>query len=412
MSELGIIGASRECGRQRSSNIRTLLGIITKRPQIDSIAGGLPSVLGTEAELEIDAFLIGDSSTKPRVLQYAPIDGTPELSKEFPRFLQQTEGIGLALEQCTFTNGAQHGLDILARMFLDEGDVCFVCVPDYLGALRAFEARGAELIGIPMDEQGMVVDVLVEELAKHRSRAKFVYIVPDFANPSGLTTSWERKKQLLQLCTENQLPLIEDCPYRLIRFEGEMIPSLLAMDDQGIVIRLDTTSKIWGVKRLGMISSRNRAVIDKADIFVGNTCLNIQAKAQLEYARALALGLVEQNIALAREIYRNRRDAMLEALRRNLGSVDGVSWTKPNGGLFLWLTMPATTASGKKVDTNELLQIALDPPYEVVFVPGTDFCCDGTGHNQMRLNYSFPDAPTIERAVGKLSRLIKDTLAS
>ncbi|MBU1148497.1 PLP-dependent aminotransferase family protein [Patescibacteria group bacterium] len=409
---LGILGASRECERQLPSSIRTLLGIITKRPQIDSIAGGLPFVTGTEQELEIDGYLTSSSRTKNRILQYAPIDGVPELSEEFSRFLFETEGLKIDPDQCTFTNGAQAGLDILARMLLDEGDVCFVCRPDYLGALRAFEARGAELIAISMDDQGMVVEELADKLLKHNGRAKFVYLVPDFGNPSGLTTSWERRKRLYELCCNWNIHLIEDCPYRLIQFDGEMIPSLLAMDDRGIVIRLDTTSKIWGVKRLGMISSKNRAVICKADIFVGNTCLCVQAKAQLEYARALALGQVQENIALAREVYQARRDAMLQALAREVGPIEGVSWTKPQGGLFLWLTMPETTRSGQPVNTDSMLKTALEPPYEVAFVPGADFCCDGTGFNQMRLNYSFPDVDTINRAVAKLGRLISDTLAS
>ena len=303
------------------------------------------------------------------------------------------------------TSASQQGLDLCSRIFLSPGDAVVCGLPSYLGALGAFTACGARLSGIPLDDDGLRTDLLEQrliELRRREVRPKFVYTVPDFQNPSGVTLTLRRRLELLEIAREFDLLVVEDSPYRQLRYEGDPLPTLCSLDRDGRVISLFTFSKVlFPGLRLGWLVAAPeiiaRLVVAKQPVDLCTSGLS-----QLVAREFLAAGLMAPQLERIRGTYAIKRDAMLAALDRWFDPEWGVRWTRPQGGLFLWVELP------RGVNAGELLKSALDE--NVAFVTGSAFHCDGSGSRTFRLNFSYPTVEKIDLAIRKLAGCIEKKL--
>jgi 2-aminoadipate transaminase len=382
------------------SEIRELLKLLS-RPEVISLGGGLPSP---------ELFPIDElADLLPRVLhehgsvalQYGPTEGDAGLIQELIRFMAEDGVPGLGPERVLVVSASQQALDLCARVFLSPNDTVVCDLPSYIGALGAFSACGARLAGVPMDEEGTRTDVLEQRLVELRHggiRPKLVYTIPDFQNPAGVTLSARRRHDLLAIAREFDLLVIEDSPYRRLRYVGENPPSLASLDRDGRVVSLFTFSKmLFPGLRLGWIVAApeivTRLVTAKQSVDLCTSALS-QVLAR-EYLRT---GALEPLLARMRACYAVKRAAFLAALAREIDPALGVRWTRPEGGMFLWMMLPP------QMDARRLLERSLAE--NVAFVTGSSFHCDGSGKNTLRLNFSYPTLDQIDTAVGRLARAI------
>ena len=388
--------------RTKASVIRELLKI-TNKPEIISFAGGLPSpaTFPCEALAEMAARIIKENAKV--ALQYGPTDGLPELKAQIVKLLREEEGINASPNNILITTASQQALDIVGRTFIDPSDPVLVELPSYIGGLQVFNSYGAKLMGIKADDHGMLIDDLEAKLSKLRQEEehyKFVYIVPDFQNPSGVTLTGERRRELIKLSERYNVLLIEDSPYRQVRFEGEAPPMLYKLDSTHNVISLFTFSKTLAPGlRLGFILADER-IIQKMAILKQSLDLCTSSLNQLLAAEFLKSGIMREHIAGVKSLYRARKDAMLEALERYMP--EGVTWTRPEGGLFLWVRLP------EHMNADELFFEAIKE--NVAYVIGSAFHCDGGGQNTMRLNFSYPTPEQIDDGIKRLAKVIKANL--
>lgn len=396
-----------------SSIIRELLKF-TQQPDIISFAGGLPA-----GELfPIDHFRqAADRVLKEQgelALQYSTTEGYLPLrqliAERFSRF-----GVQVTAENVLITSGSQQGLDIIGKVMIDPGDLILTEEPTYLGALQAWRAYQAEYITVPIDDDGIVLDERLQDAL--RSGPKMMYILPSFQNPGGVTLSLERRKKLLETAAHFGIPIIEDDPYGDLVFEGEPLPPLLALDAQtnvpdngkdplanGKVLYLGTFSKTLAPGfRLGWIVGPQE-VVRKCVMAKQGMDLHTSTFSQMVAYEAAKDGFLDRHGALIRKVYGERRDVMLQALADYMP--DGVTWTHPNGGLFLWVKVPPV------VDTMELLQTAV--AHKVAFVPGIAFYPPGplqeNGRHAMRLNFSNARPELIQEGIKRLGSAIKAAL--
>jgi len=388
--------------RTKASVIRELLKI-TNKPEIISFAGGLPSpqTFPCEAMAEMASRIIKTNSKT--ALQYGPTDGLPELKAQIVKLLREEEGINTSPNNILVTTASQQALDIVGRTFIDPSDPVLVELPSYIGGLQVFNSYGAKLMGIRADDHGMLVDDLEAKLAKLRQEEehyKFVYIVPDFQNPSGVTLTQERRQELIKLSERYNVLLIEDSPYRQVRFEGEAPEMLYKLDTTHNVISLFTFSKTLAPGlRLGFILADER-IIQKMGILKQSLDLCTSSLNQMLAAEFLKSGHSREHINRVKALYKARKDAMLQALERYMP--EGVTWTRPEGGLFLWVRLPA------HMDADELFYEAIKE--NVAYVIGSAFHCDGGGQNTMRLNFSYPTEEQIDEGIKRLAKVIKANL--
>ena len=393
---------SKNARGMKKSVIRELLKL-TRRPEVISFAGGLPDLssfpIEDLSEVTVDV-LKRDGVT---ALQYSPTEGDPKLKDELIAHHEREDGITLSPENVLVTVASQQGLDLVAKIFIDRGDPVIVGLPTYVGGLGAFRAYGAEMIGVPLDDDGMRMDRLeheLEELRRYGKKPKFIYVVPDFQNPAGLTMSEERRRKLISLAKSHDVLIIEDSPYKELRYDGETVKSLLALDGTGHIIGLHTFSKIlFPGMRLGWIIA-DEAIIQKLAIAKQSTDLCTPAFTQAIVAEFASRGLLRKNIDNVREIYREKRGVMLKALDDYMPSLEGLRWTRPEGGLFLWVTLP------KHMDSEELFYEAIER--NVAFVIGSAFHCNGRGQDTMRLNFSFPTKEDIVEGIKRLAKVIEE----
>ncbi len=389
---------SKNALNMKRSEIRELLKF-TRKPDIISFAGGLPAPdTFPVAELqEICAKVLQEKGAM--ALQYGTTEGEAPLREAIAGWMNR-EKSAIKPENILVTAGSQQGLDMVAKVFIDPGDIIIVELPSYIGGLQAFTAYRAKMIGVPQDNDGMRMDKLekvLEKLAHKKKKPKFIYVVPDFQNPSGVTMSLERRKRLLELAYKYEVPIVEDSPYRDLRFAGEAVPAIYALDTQEQVIALGTFSKIFcpGL-RLAWIMAPAQW-LDKMIIAKQGMDLCCPTFNQLVAAEYIARGFLPKQIEQIREIYGRKREAMLKALKKHMPK--GVKWTKPEGGLFLWVKLP------KNMSANELFPKAVEE--KVAYVIGSAFHCDGKGQNTMRLNFSFPTEEQIEEGIKRLAAMVK-----
>jgi len=380
-----------------ASAIREILKLVQK-PEVISLAGGLPDPATFPAE-EIRGIVNKIlSNNSAQVLQYGTTEGLPGLRKSILEFLS-TDGIKGNLENIIITSGSQQGLDLVGKVFLSPEDVAIVELPSYLAALSAFRSYGGELVGIPMDEEGMQMDLLEEKLTQLKEegkKVKFIYTISNFQNPAGVTMSLSRRKKILKIAQKFNLFIVEDNPYEKLRFEGESIPSIYSLDTDGRVISLGTFSKILcpGLRLAWMLG--NKEIIGKLALLKQATdlCTNILSQSiAYEYFQ---LGKFTENIEGNIDIYREKRDAMLDALERYFPPQ--ATWTKPQGGFFIIATLP------DYIDTGEMMIEAVKE--NVAYVPGSPFFANGGGKNTMRLAFCYPSPEEIEEGIKRIGKVI------
>lgn len=381
------------------SAVREILKV-TQKPDIISFAGGLPSPESFPvAELkEITAAIFAEAGAQ--MLQYGVTEGFQPLREFLAGWLKTTKNIPAAPDDIQITSGSQQGIDLVSKVFLDPGDQVAIESPSYLAAFQIFNSYQARYLPVSSDEQGMCTDHLEELLQNPDNRPKLVYTVATFQNPTGITMSLERRKRLLELAERYNLLIVEDNPYGELRYEGEDIPTLKALDTNGRVIYLGSFSKVVapGLRTgYAVVPPAIRPKLTIAKQAADLHSSNLSQEILYEFCRR---GLLDPQIKKIRAAYRVKRDAMFTALEKNFPA--GVRWTKPKGGLFLWVELPAGS------DTAALLPIAVE--HKVAYVPGTPFYAGGGGENAMRVNFSNATIEQIDRGVAELGTVIAGSL--
>jgi 2-aminoadipate transaminase len=381
-----------------ASEIRALFAVAS-RPEIVSLAGGSPYV----AALPLDAVgsMIGSlvAGQGAQALQYCTAQGDTELRERICEVMA-LESIQAHPDDVVVTVGSQQALDLMARIFVDPGDVVLAEAPSYVGALGAFAAYQAQVVHVPMDDDGLIPSALsgaLQNLAASGRRAKFLYTVPNFHNPAGVTLAASRRQEVLEICQRAGLLVIEDNPYGLLGFDGEPMRALRADDHEGVVY-LGTFSKTFAAGiRVGWAVAPP-AIRDKLILAAESAVLCHSSFAQYTVREYLATQPWREQIKDFRELYRERRDTTLDALQNMMPG--SCRWTRPGGGFYVWLQLPPG------VDAKAMLPRAI--ANRVAYVPGTGFYADGSGAQFARLSYSFPTPGRIREGVRRLASVIDE----
>jgi len=396
---------SRRASGAKRSAIRELLRL-TERPEIISFGGGLPApeTFPHEELAEIASELI--RTNYANVLQYGASEGSRTLRDEVIKWLAP-QGVKVTRDELLITTASQQALDLLAKAFIDPGDVVFCGLPTYLGAVQAFRLFETDLMGVPLEDDGMDLDVLEKRIAASRDagkRLKAVYVVPDFQNPSGITMSLAKRKRLLAIAQREDLLIFEDDPYGQLRFAGEAIPSIASLDTEGRVILLLTFSKVLSAGlRLAALVARG-ALMDPLVRAKQASDLCTSKLTQHMAATYMQRHGLEPHLVKIRETYRAKRDAMIAALERYMPKNEGISWTNPDGGLFLWVRLP------EGLNAEEMFPRAIE--HQVAYVVGSAFYVDGGGQNTMRLSYSVVTEEQIDEGIHRLADLVRQEIAA
>ncbi len=386
----------------RSSAMRDIMSV-TARPEVISLAGGLPdtSTFPPETFAAVTARIAEESCA--RALQYGPTEGL-EGTKRCIAEVMAAEGMRADLEDMIVTTGGQQVLDLVTKTLIDPGDVIIAEGPTYPGAVPVFHAYQADVVQIDVDPDGMRVDLLEEtldRLEREGRRPKFVYTVPTFQNPAGVTLSLERRRRLVQIAAERELLVLEDNPYGLLRYEGDPLPPLYKLDGGVYVMYLGTFSKILSPGlRLGWVVAPP-PVLEKINLGKQEADLCTSTLSQLMVQAYFELEDWRDYVGSLTEIYRARRDTMLDALAEEFPPQ--AEWTRPAGGLFIWANLPDF------IDTTDLLARALRE--NVAFVPGEGAYLDGRGRHSMRLNFSGSDEDQIREGIRRIGEVIKEQVA-
>ncbi|HNQ95273.1 MAG TPA: PLP-dependent aminotransferase family protein [Anaerolineales bacterium] len=389
-----------------SSVIRELLKL-TEQPEIISFAGGLPAPEVFPLERFREASNTVLENFGPQSLQYSTTEGHRPLREMIARHISRFSS-EVGLDNILITSGSQQALDFIGRLFVNRGDFIVVESPTYLGALQAWNTYGAQYIPVRTDEHGMIVDELEAAL---RVGPKFIYVLPNFQNPGGSTLSLERREQLVRIADKYGVPIIEDDPYGQLRYEGEHIPSIVALDSEyrgpngghysGNVIYLSTFSKLLAPGlRLGWVIAPSE-VIQKLVMSKQAADLHTSSFNQYVAFEAAKGGFLDEHVKMIRATYKERRDVMVEMMEEMFPA--GVTWRKPKGGMFLWSILP------EGMDSAEVLKRAIEK--KVAFVPGEAFHPIGGGKNTMRLNFSYPSPETIRQGISRLGITLKELIA-
>ena len=379
----------------RASEIREILKI-TQREEVISFAGGLPApeLFPVEMLKEISVQVL--SETGRLALQYSTTEGYEPLRRKIAERIGRKFQTKVSAQQVLITCGSQQALDFSGKLFLDAGDVVLCESPTYLAAISAFRAYQPNFVEVPTDDDGMITRSL-ENILATTERVKLIYVIPDFQNPTGRTWSLQRRRELVELATWYGIPVIEDNPYGELRFEGEILPSLKSMDTAGLVIGTGTFSKTFcpGM-RIGWLVAEPE-IIEKYVLIKQGADLCTSLRSQMEVDMFMERYDFEGNLQKLTDLYRKRRNAMVESLEAMMPA--GVTFTRPQGGLFLWVELP------EQLGAVELLQECLKR--EVAFVPGDAFFPNGGIKNTLRLNYSNMSEERIREGIRRLAEAIK-----
>ena len=394
---------SREALDTQPSAIRDICALVA-RPEVCSLAGGWPD----PAKFPIDAIrrIFDDLMAEQgdQLLQYGSTEGLEDLRQVLAERMK-TEGLtDAAPDNLIITHGSAQGMHLAAQVFIDRDDVVIVGLPTYFGGPGAVRARGGSVVGVPVDRDGLNPNRMGQEINRLKTagkRVKGVYVIPNFQNPTGVTLSLEKRRQLIRLAETHDLVIFEDDPYADLRFEGERLPSLKSMDRSGRVIHLRSLSKTfvpgfrlgWAFGESGVI--RQMVVAKQFSDAATNT------PAQYILLEFIRRGLLDRQIQENIEFYSAKRDFMLAQMDRHFPRE--ATWSRPRGGFFIFVKLPIS------MDAGELFQRAVDR--NVAFVTGQPFFVDGSGHNTFRLSYSQAGKKDIEAAIREIGNLIKDGLA-
>lgn len=391
--------------RMGSSAVRELLKL-TEKSDLISFAGGLPAPDVFPVDEISDACQRVLRDMGAQALQYGTTEGYRPLREMIARHTRRY-GINVTPDNILITSGSQQALDLLGKIFINRGDRILLESPTYLGAIQAWNAYGAEYVPVPSDKDGMITEALEERL---RTGPKFIYVLPNFQNPTGVTLSLERRHQLVALADRYGVPIIEDDPYGQLRYEGEHLPSVVVIDGEyrgspenpysGNVIYLSTFSKTLapGMRLAWAIAPQE--VIRKLVQAKQGADLHTATFNQIVAYEVAKGGFLDRHVHMIRRVYKERRDAMLAAMDSYFPP--GVDWTQPQGGLFLWGTLPEDMSSA------DVLAIAIEQ--KVAFVPGGPFYPCGGGHNTMRLNFSYATPDTIREGILRMGKAIRQSM--
>jgi 2-aminoadipate transaminase len=385
----------------KRSAIREILKLLGK-PGMISFAGGLPAPETFPVDDLKEIVLEVLDKEGADALQYGTTEGDPHLRKALVE-RHNRQGLSIGIENLIITTGSQQALDLIARILIDPGDYVLCGLPSYLGGLNAFTSYGAKMKGITLDENGMKPDELEDTILHLKElgrKIKFIYVIPDFQNPAGITLPESRRIKIIGIAEKYDLLIVEDSPYREIRFEGEPQRMMCELDKTGRVITFCTFSKIFAPGfRVGWVIG-NPEIIDRIVMAKQTADLCTSPFVQKIIAKYIEKGLLEKNIKKTIALYGERRNHMLNCFRKYMP--ENVKWTEPQGGLFLFVTLPA------HMDSEAIFKKAIEK--NVAFVSGSTFFCNDSGRNTMRINFSFSNNEEIEEGVRRLAGVIRDEI--
>ncbi|MDD2330334.1 MAG: PLP-dependent aminotransferase family protein [Bacteroidales bacterium] len=375
----------------RRSAIRDLLKMAT-RPDVISFGGGFPDITAFPVDQLKEVVMEVLEENALQALQYGETLGVKEL-REVLAQRYRDQGMEVTYENFIITTSSQQAIDMLCQLLINPGDTLVCGLPSYLGALQAFYAHRANPVGIPKDEE---LHSVVRALVTAGKKPKFIYAIPDFQNPSGVTMDMEQRNNVLEVAREFDLLVVEDSPYREIRFSGEPMPLIYSLDKEERTVLLGTFSKTFVPGfRLGWIMAPVN-IIERLEIVKQSMDLCAPVFNQFIAARFMKKGYYDKNIERVKINYRNKRDSMIAAFEKYMP--EGVTWTNPEGGLFLFVTLP------EGYDSTELFKIAVKE--NVAFVIGEAFHCDGSGKNTLRINFSYMEESRAEEGIRRLAGAI------
>lgn len=390
---------SDRAGKMRKSEIRELLKV-TQDPEIISFAGGLPNPQSFPIEDLISIIHSVLEHNGKNALQYGTTHGITELRDALAERSRKEGMSGVTAENILITSGSQQALDAVGKIFLNPGDIAMVGLPSYLGGINAFRSYEANLVGIPLDKDGMCVDLLedkIKELTKQGMSVKFIYTVPTFQNPAGTVMPESRRKKLVEIAHEYDLVIIEDDPYGKLRYDIPPVKPIKAFDDEGRVIYISTFSKILapGFRLAWIITSED--IMRKVALCKQALDLCTSPFTQYIAYEFMKRGSLDLHIMKICEMYKPKRDIMMNSMKNYLP--EGYVCNKPKGGLFAWVTLP------EGIDTEVMFLDALKE--KVAYVHGKAFCVDGGGGSSMRLNFSYSTNEQLETGMKRLGVVIE-----
>jgi 2-aminoadipate transaminase len=379
----------------KASDIRELLEL-TQQPEIISLAGGLPNTKAFPAEQIAEICVDVLKNDSHRALQYSATEGIRPLRQALVDYMKKGYHVDGEVDNLIITTGSQQALSLICMVLLDPGDLVLTTAPSYVGGLTAFKAFQAEVETVDQDNGGLVVESLSQKLAELKEKGikpKMLYLVPTFQNPSGVTMSERRREETLELANEYDILILEDDPYSRLRFEGEDVKPVKYFDYEGRVIFLGTMSKLLspGLRVAWMLSPKDlsrKFAIAKQSADLCSTTFSQHIAYEF-----MNRGLMDPHIEKIRTMYKRKRDIMLAAMEEDFP--EGLSWTRPEGGMFSWVTMP------EHVDSRVLLMRAIKED-NVAFVIGSAFYPDGSGKNHMRLNFSHSSDEMLKEGIRRL----------
>lgn len=382
----------------KASDIRELLALVNK-PEIISFAGGLPAPeLFPVDKIKAAENAVLDENGRV-ALQYGPTDGLLRLREQIADRLLAKNSIHTDPEHIIMTAGSQQGLDFVARLFVNPGDVVLMESPSYLGAINAFKLSQPNFLEVPTDDGGMIMEELDHILATTEN-VKMIYVIPDFQNPSGRTWSLERRKKFMEIVNKYEVVVIEDNPYGELRYKGEFLPSLKSMDTKGLVVYLGTFSKILAPGyRLAWICA-SREIIEKINLIAQAAVLQTSTISMMVVSKFIDMFDLDAHVETVRSVYEHRCNVMVESMQKYFPKE--VKFTIPDGGLFTWAELP------EYIDTKVMATQALEQ--NVAYVPGIGFFPNGNNHHCMRLNYSCMPDERIEEGIKRLATVIQNNL--
>ena len=392
---------SKNAREMKASEIRELLKL-TENPNIISFAGGLPDpkAFPLDKIKEIVNRLLDEKGGQ--ILQYGTTEGVTELRKAIADRMNK-KGMDITYKNVLITAGSQQALDLISKTFLDPGDMIIVGAPTYLGGTNAFKSYNADMEGVPLDEDGIDPELLAAKLhmlQMHGKHPEILYLIPSFQNPAGVTITEERRREILEVAREYDMIVIEDSPYSELRYSGENVPSMKSMDTDGRVIYLGTFSKILapGFRVAWCIAEKD--LLNKLTIVKQAADLCTNTLGQHIASEYVTRGYLDEHVEKIKALYIGKRDKMLVAMDKYFPPE--AKWTKPDGGMFIWVTLP------EYIDTKEMFPRAIEN--NVAYVNGAAFFADHSGKNTMRLNFTYATDEQIDIGIKRLADTIKQEI--
>ncbi len=387
----------------KPSEIRELLKYVSV-PGLISFGGGMPHPSSFPVN-DINTITSDLLSEKGRqILQYGSTQGYEDLRIQLVKLLKDTENINTDKDHFVLTAGSQEALYSVSKIMTTPGEEVISEAPTYIGTISAFRANGTVMRGIPMDENGILTEKLEEKIKSMKAAGKlpkFIYLIPTFQNPSGISLSLDRRKHVLELASRYQIPIVEDNPYGELRYSGNKLPSLKSLDKDDLVIYMSTFSKILSPGlRVGFTCAPD-AVVNKMNLLKQATNLATNTLAEAIAAEYLKRGLMKKNMPAVVKMYREKRDTMIDALETNFGN--DANWSHPDGGMFLWLALNG------KINTTDMLKRAIEK--KVAYVSGSAFYPDNPTFNSMRLNFTYSDNDQIVDGISRLAKVAKEEIS-